>query len=226
MSEPATVATADDVAAVLVHELGTMDAMKLQKLLYYCQAWNLAITDHPLFSEAVEAWRDGPVVQPIFRRHRGRRLVSDWRSGDPSRLNEQARQLIDLVCMSYGRMSGDDLSTLTHSEEPWLEARRGVFPTSWSRKPISHFAMKNFFRGRQLAGRTSADLAAGGLALGASSPATDALSECINEIRASFRGQPAEHPDDSHGTVGHSRTGVDPEIAELLAKRRAKRMAG
>jgi len=226
MSEPVTVATADDVAAVLIQELGTMDAMKLQKLLYYCQAWYLAITDQPLFSETVEAWRDGPVVQPIFRRHQGRRLVSDWRSGDPSRLNEQARQLIDLVCMSYGRMSGDDLSKLTHSEQPWREARRGMLPAAWSRKPISHSAMKKFFRGRQLAGRTSADLAAGGLAPGAPSSTADALSERISEIRSSFRGQPAEHPDDSHGATGHSTTGADPEIVALLAKRRAKRMAG
>ncbi len=36
--------------------------LKLQKLLYYCQGYALALTGKPLFPEPVEAWRYGPVV--------------------------------------------------------------------------------------------------------------------------------------------------------------------
>jgi uncharacterized phage-associated protein len=34
--------------------------LKLQKLLYYTQAWYLAFTGQPLFSESIEAWVHGP----------------------------------------------------------------------------------------------------------------------------------------------------------------------
>jgi uncharacterized phage-associated protein len=52
-----------------------MDAMRLQKLLYYVQAWHLAVTDEPLFPEQIKAWKDGPVnwashgLRPRCRRH-------------------------------------------------------------------------------------------------------------------------------------------------------------
>jgi len=43
-----------------------IDQMKLQKLLFYAQAWFLATNDKPLFAEEVEAWPWGPVVRPIY----------------------------------------------------------------------------------------------------------------------------------------------------------------
>lgn len=40
--------------------------MKLQKLVYFCQGWHLAITDEPLINEQIEAWKYGPVVDSLF----------------------------------------------------------------------------------------------------------------------------------------------------------------
>ena len=40
--------------------------LKLQKLLYYCQAWYLALYDGPLFDERIEAWTHGPCVPPVY----------------------------------------------------------------------------------------------------------------------------------------------------------------
>jgi uncharacterized phage-associated protein len=40
--------------------------MKLQKLVYYCQGWHLAIVGKPLIDEQVEAWKFGPVVETLF----------------------------------------------------------------------------------------------------------------------------------------------------------------
>jgi uncharacterized phage-associated protein len=42
--------------------------LKLQKLLYYCQAWSLVFTGQALFAERIEAWVHGPVVPSIFRK--------------------------------------------------------------------------------------------------------------------------------------------------------------
>ena len=36
--------------------------LKLQKLMYYSQAWHLALRDIPLFNEDFQAWVHGPVL--------------------------------------------------------------------------------------------------------------------------------------------------------------------
>jgi uncharacterized phage-associated protein len=224
MPARAGVATVDDVAAALLKQLGPMDAMKLQKLLYYAQGWHLAITDRPLFTEQMQAWRDGPVVYSVFDQHRGRRHVSAWPSGSPQHLNTEARHLVALVCLSYGHLSGDELSRLTHSEEPWLVARQGLGPCDYGNNPISDAALKDYFYGKELAGRTSADLAAGGLTV-APTEHSELPSEELDSIRREFSGPPAAHPDDSFGVSGRSRTGIDRDISDRLAARRARRIA-
>jgi uncharacterized phage-associated protein len=40
--------------------------LKLQKLLYYSQGYNLALTSKPIFEEPIEAWKYGPVVKGIY----------------------------------------------------------------------------------------------------------------------------------------------------------------
>lgn len=59
-SAPST--TVFDVAEYILEQHGEMTSMKLQKLVYYCQAWHLAWSDEPLFRESIEAWANGPVV--------------------------------------------------------------------------------------------------------------------------------------------------------------------
>src|SRR5262249_731210 len=44
--------------------------LKLQKLLYYSQAWHLALYKCALIDDEIEAWVHGPVVPCVFRRYR------------------------------------------------------------------------------------------------------------------------------------------------------------
>ena len=44
---------------------GQMTAKKLEKLVYYAQAWHLARHQRPLFPETIEAWAQGPVVRHL-----------------------------------------------------------------------------------------------------------------------------------------------------------------
>ena len=64
-------ASAHDVARYIVRQLAPLSTIKLQKLVYYSQAWHLVWEDAPLFDERVEAWANGPVVPEIYREHRG-----------------------------------------------------------------------------------------------------------------------------------------------------------
>ena len=45
---------ATEVAACILHRLGSMPAMKLQKLVYYSLARSLVRDDEPLFHDPVE----------------------------------------------------------------------------------------------------------------------------------------------------------------------------
>ena len=64
-------ANALDVAAAILKRTGPIPAMKLQKLVYYSQAWSLVWDDRPLFKDRIEAWANGPVIPNLYRAHRG-----------------------------------------------------------------------------------------------------------------------------------------------------------
>jgi len=139
-------ASAHDVAAYILKKQGKMTAMKLQKLVYYSQAWSLVWDDRPLFSEHIEAWVNGPVVPNLYRIHRGEYFVgADWPYGNPDNLTKKQRETVDAVLEFYGDKSSQWLSDLTHSEEPWRAARRGFAPTEPCGNEISHASMAEYY---------------------------------------------------------------------------------
>jgi uncharacterized phage-associated protein len=120
--------------------------LKLQKLLYYAQAWHLAIYNKPVFNEQIEAWIYGPAVRSVYR------AFKDWswkpitvRPTKPD-LPKHTLKHLDEVMEVYGGLSAFDLERLTHSEKPWLNAR-GLTPRDEpSYEVISHDDMRKFYR--------------------------------------------------------------------------------
>jgi len=115
-----------DVAAYILQKLGPVSAVKLQKLVYYSQAWSLVWDDRPLFPEPIEAWSAGPVVPALYRAHRGQFLVHGSAIGAADRLDARACATIDAVIAHYGSKDAQWLSDLTHLEDPWRKARPGL----------------------------------------------------------------------------------------------------
>jgi len=113
-----------DVAQYILEQRGSMTTWKLQKLVYYCQAWSLIWDDEPLFDDDIEAWANGPVVRKLYDIHVGHFRISSMEGGDPTRLNRVQRETIDAVLKTYGDKSPQWLSNLTHSEPPWRDTRR------------------------------------------------------------------------------------------------------
>jgi len=138
-------ATANDVAAYIMQRVGSCDAMKLQKLLYYSQGWSLAWDGEPIFPEPIQAWANGPVVYEVFDHHRGRFRVDGWPYGDASTLTVDEMATVDGVVGYYNRYSGRQLSDMTHAERPWLEAREGLPVGARSQRPIDLDTMQDFF---------------------------------------------------------------------------------
>lgn len=137
--------SAIDVAAYILEKLGRMSAMKLQKLVYYSQAWHLVWDSVPLFYEPIEAWRDGPVVRKLWEAHRGEFVVSTVRQGDATKLTDSERETVDEIMRAYGHFDGVTLSTMTHDEDPWRIARDGLAEGESSSEPISHDLLVKYY---------------------------------------------------------------------------------
>ena len=136
-----------DVAAYILQKQGQMTAMKLEKLVYYCQAWSLAWDEAPLFDEPIEAWANGPVVPALFSEHRGQYFVSDWPKGDANNVSSVQIDTIKAVLNFYGDKTSQWLSDLSHSEQPWIDARAGLPSGIRGHSVISHDSMAFYYQG-------------------------------------------------------------------------------
>lgn len=137
--------TVFDVAAYILRKIGETNTIKLQKLVYYCQAWSLVWDDKPLYEEPIEAWVNGPVVRKLFDYHRGQFAVSEVRIGNPDVLTKDQRETVDAVISFYGEMSGQDLVSLSHAEPPWRDARRGLDALERGNRLINIDAMAEYY---------------------------------------------------------------------------------
>lgn len=120
-------ATAFDVALYILSKNGSMSAMKLQKLVFYSQAWSLVWDDAPIFDNVIEAWANGPVVRDLYEVHRGKFRVDTTTFAEFAKesLTDNQKETIDIVLSSYGDKSPQWLSDQTHAEAPWKIARAG-----------------------------------------------------------------------------------------------------
>jgi uncharacterized phage-associated protein len=135
------------VAAYILKKQGEMSAMKLQKLVYYSQAWALVWDEKSLFKAPIQAWANGPVVPALYEKHRGQFIVKSWPSGDASKVDGEAKETIDSVLSFYGDKSGQWLSELTHMENPWKDARKGLSDETRSNREITLAAMAEYYGG-------------------------------------------------------------------------------
>lgn len=121
-------------------------AWKLQKLVYYSQAWSLVWDEQPLFEDEIQAWANGPVCPTLYALHRGRhRLYAGDIEGDANGLTRSEAETIDAVLSYYGERTGQWLSDLTHMERPWREAREGLEDGQPSQNVITHESMAAYY---------------------------------------------------------------------------------
>ncbi len=142
-------ASACDVAAYILEKLGPVSHMKLQKLVFYSQAWSLVWDEKPLFTDRIEAWANGPVVPSVYQLLRGKFTVTvaDLAPVSPEAISPEQRETIDRVLNFYGDKNPQWLSDLTHMERPWLAARDGLPPGARSDALITHASMAEYYGG-------------------------------------------------------------------------------
>jgi uncharacterized phage-associated protein len=128
----------------------TISPLKLQKLLYYAQAYNLAAYEKPLFDEKIKAWMDGPVVPSIWHsyKHVPKHAAIPLKIGEVVMPNfdDQTKNLLEEIQEIYGNLSGSRLRDLTHSEAPWIKSRAGYALGERCEEEITHQSMMDFYK--------------------------------------------------------------------------------
>lgn len=129
-----------DVAKYILEKKGEMTAMKLQKLVYYSQAWTLVWDEEELFNERIEAWANGAVVPALYKEHRGlfKVNVNTFSKGKSSNLLQGQKDNIDKVINFYGKLTAQQLSDINHQEPPWIIARGELPPMANCENEIRH----------------------------------------------------------------------------------------
>lgn len=147
----------------LIQNGNSITPLKLQKILYYLQAWFLVhFNEALLFEDQPEAWVNGPVYRNVYEAYRRKGIYSQLTLDDigiaeehvtdelgslhdTMNLSERQWSLVEQVLTHYGSMSQDKLVFLTHSQAPWNEARKGVQPFAYSDQKISFKSMYDYY---------------------------------------------------------------------------------
>jgi uncharacterized phage-associated protein len=138
-----------------------MSHLKLQKLLYYTQAYHLVYFEKQnIFDDQPEAWVNGPVYRAVYNsfKHYGVYQPIKVKEGSDEKIEMRYKQLkssIDLsdeqwkfinsVLNYFGVKSHEELVLSTHRELPWNEARKDIGPFDYSNEKLSFDTMYNFY---------------------------------------------------------------------------------
>ena len=109
--------------------------------------WHLALLNRPLFKDEIQAWIHGPVIPVLFK------VYSDYgwepipeSNDNPPSLPNDTFEILETVWNTYKDFDGDQLEALTHCEEPWINARKGLEANEPGHNLISDDAMRSFYK--------------------------------------------------------------------------------
>ncbi|MER0238053.1 type II toxin-antitoxin system antitoxin SocA domain-containing protein [Fulvimarina sp. MAC8] len=121
--------------------------LKLQKLVFYADAWHLALYDSEITSEGFQAWVHGPVA--LSQYHRFKDLK--WRPIDDEsieypEISESLKAHVDEIIDVFGSETAVALEIMTHHERPWLDARGDIPEDAPCNNYISKQVTKDYYR--------------------------------------------------------------------------------
>lgn len=119
--------------------------LKLQKLLYYAQAWSMVFFEKTLFEEDFQAWSHGPVLPSIWEKYKKFGHENIETDDSDHHLPQNIIELLEEIKEVYGEKSAKYLENLSHSEKPWIEARQTLPLEQRSTTAISKKTMRHFY---------------------------------------------------------------------------------
>jgi uncharacterized phage-associated protein len=120
--------------------------LKLQKLIYYSQAWYLATKDRSLFEEDFEAWVHGPVLRSQYFRFRDFTWKPITTEIEMPMVTAPIVGHLNEVVDVFGSETAVALELMTHREKPWIDARGAISMDTPSNAIITKASMKEYYR--------------------------------------------------------------------------------
>lgn len=120
--------------------------LKLQKLLYYAQAWHLALKGNVLFDEDFQAWVHGPVLLSQYHRFKDCKWMPIQGDIAQPQLDEELKGFLNEIIDIFGAETAVALEIMTHRERPWIEARGDLPPHEPCNNYISKETMAAYYR--------------------------------------------------------------------------------
>lgn len=122
---------------------------KLQKLLYYAQAWSLVLrNDKKLFNDKIEAWLHGPAIPEVYHQYKSfsfHPIKVDLDLELIKSIHRSTGKFLNSVWNVYGKLDASYLEVLSHKEDPWQIARSGVGEFNPSDNEITLKSMKDYY---------------------------------------------------------------------------------
>ncbi|HEY9876405.1 MAG TPA: type II toxin-antitoxin system antitoxin SocA domain-containing protein [Candidatus Obscuribacterales bacterium] len=132
----------------LANETGSfVSNLKLQKLVYYAQAWHLALYGTPLFQEDFQAWVHGPVIPALYQKYRNFGWQPILEDANPE-LPKEVQDFLNEVAEEYFACDAYELEQMTHIEAPWNRARGDLQTDAPSNAVINKEWMKEYYASR------------------------------------------------------------------------------
>ena len=95
--------------------------LKLQKILYYIQAYSLVLLDDKMFREEIRAWTYGPVVKEVYDEYSHYAAFPINRTTEFQLSDKREIDVVRRVFLDKISIDAWDLVEQTHNEDPWKE---------------------------------------------------------------------------------------------------------
>lgn len=125
-----------------------MTPLKVQKLLYFSQAYYLANYGKPLFDADFEAWAHGPVIPSVFYEYAHLKWEAIPASDSPPKIEKSVQTYLEHVYRQFGKFSGKELERISHAHEPWIKARGDLPPEARCNEIIPKNHIEEFYGSR------------------------------------------------------------------------------
>jgi len=119
--------------------------LKLQKLVYYAQAWYLANFKVSLFEEDFQAWVHGPVIPELYHEYKNFGYSPILTDIKPKNIGATINSFLTEVAKIYMPYGAFELEAMTHKEKPWQDARVGCEPDENCSNIIPKDSMREFY---------------------------------------------------------------------------------
>ena len=116
--------------------------LKLQKILYFIQAYFLFETNKPCFSDVIEAWDYCHIVPSVYKEYRiyGSSNIPCTDDGSEFRyIKDDDYDSLNRILAEVSKNTESQLAYITRHQSPWIDARKSVT------KRITKKAIKDYF---------------------------------------------------------------------------------